>query len=80
MITWRSIDTAPRDGTRVLTYDPTIYDPSLKDIDPVYGNPYIGMKVNRVQQGWPDNKIHWQESGRWAYWMPLPLPPEGEQK
>lgn len=81
LIGWRSIDTAPRDGTRILTFNVT----PTEDED-------TGRTVNEEAVsiaywclgGWMEYpaRPRWIQGQRHLYWMPLPplpqLRPRGE--
>jgi hypothetical protein len=64
---WRTIDSAPTDGTRVLVFE--------KDLAKVVG-PQAAIITNRRMQGFPNGDTPWQHFGNFSHWMPLPNPPE----
>lgn len=70
MIEWRPIETAPRDGTEILVFEPAKGE---------YGSQYIAV-VSFKEQGW--NGPKWYETlneehtvDEPTHWMPLPKPP-----
>lgn len=68
---WRTMESAPRDGTTIIVYRP-IHD---GDYIPMVGVDHIRMK--------PPYKGVWGRSRTDtppAAWMPLPPPPNGETK
>jgi hypothetical protein len=64
---WEPIETAPRDGTRVLAYVPE------------YSDIPIVAAYSLEDQVWMTTHFEWLT---WAptHWMPLPEGPKGEQK
>jgi hypothetical protein len=58
-MTWRPIETAPRDGTRILVFRPGEHDFEK-----------IGIDFWKSHVWW-----HSQRDGQPTFWMPLPLPP-----
>lgn len=59
---WKPIETAPKDGTVVLGYDPTWYDfPTIMFFEQTFNE----------WQFW-----HVAERIRATHWMPLPPPPK----
>lgn len=67
-MSWQPIDTAPKDGTRVLGYEPSA----------TVGNGWIEI-IRRVDDSWSGSK--WVNSSGFCqpqYWMPLPKPPGQE--
>ena len=73
MSKWQPIETAPRDGTRILVFDG-------KEINTVdYSEPYyIGINKHiEIEESW----VQISDSGRATeffptHWMPLPEPPK----
>jgi hypothetical protein len=65
-MTWRPIETAPKDGTRILTYCPKA---------PEYD--HRAVRENYFKDGtWMlSNSTFWPPT----HWMPLPTPPEGQR-
>jgi len=63
---WQPIETAPKDGTRIMAWWPdVVLDKS------------IGVTSWMAPVGYC---IHWTRDGRWSpfdptHWMPLPAPP-----
>jgi hypothetical protein len=78
-MTWQPIETAPKDGTRVLVYGvPLSYDGSD------YGEPagisvaeYVSHNNAGTEKAWylPDYYCY-DTSYEATHWMPLPSPPE----
>lgn len=69
---WQKIETAPRDGTRIILFTTTEGDVDMEE--------YLALTqagpVKEVQVGWWDG-IGWQAEmiGNPTHWMPLPEPP-----
>lgn len=68
---WQPIETAPKDGSRVLAYQPDGRWQSKRTcrgetIELVYWH----------QPGNPDSAGFWMPSIRPTHWMPLPEPPK----
>lgn len=69
MADWRPIETAPKDGTRALYYQP--------------GNPKASnrrarsaiIRTDSFNKLWPQAHHQFPESP-YTHWMPLPEPPE----
>jgi hypothetical protein len=68
---WQPIETAPKDGTRILAYWPDIYANSSAVQCETWWGP------------WGNSKSTWQTVWEWAdgpncptHWMPLPEPPQ----
>lgn len=70
MTNWQPIETAPKDGTRILIYDPTHYR-----------DPIITIAEYRCG-GWlgEDGGVYDCCSSEYepTHWMPLPLPPKND--
>ncbi len=73
MSEWQPIETAPKDGTRVLAFDGS----QIITVD--YQEPsYIGVNNHiKIEESW----VQISDSGRATdfyptHWMPLPGPPE----
>lgn len=66
---WRPIETAPRDGTRIMAYEPSA-DSKNHEIwwEDDCGGPF---------QGWTDD---WDTEPEPTHWMPLPEPPQETDK
>ncbi len=64
-MTWKTIDSAPRDGRRVLTYSPAAQDYGYASIGTNYMLDGVWRKTNNKL--WPP-----------THWQPLPAPPESE--
>jgi len=68
---WQPIDTAPKDGTRVLLYAPT---------RPHDGAQQVGCFLPPAESG--DKGCWWIADGRYqdwpTHWQPLPSPPKVE--
>lgn len=80
-MTWRTIDSAPKDGTWVLVYDPSLDGHPL--VMPAVGVARWGVpEWGGGQETWvsvplgpnPDTMDFVSAS----HWQPLPSPPEGE--
>jgi hypothetical protein len=76
-LAWQPIETAPKDGTRVLAYWPDCY-----------GN-HSACQVETWFGPWAkgNSQMVWQSAFEWAdghneptHWMPLPAPPAGEDR
>lgn len=75
---WRDIESAPKDGTEVLVYCPTMLD---SGVCWAYYYKYKFQENNEIESiegfymgkdfGWCDNPTHW---------MPLPQPPKNEDE
>jgi|DEB0MinimDraft_3_1074331.scaffolds.fasta_scaffold139672_2 hypothetical protein len=74
---WQPIETAPKDGTRVLAYWPDVYEiNAATQVESWYG-PWAPW-------GSKEMLLTWQSAFEWAdgdnsptHWMPLPNPPQG---
>lgn len=72
MSEWQPIETAPKDGTRILAFWPDVYgNSSAVQIETWWG-----------AWGHGRSKETWQNAWEWAdgannptHWMPLPTPP-----
>lgn len=83
---WRLIETAPKDGTRILVYMPdsenvlsvywdnefTFRFDELAAKLPTYQGHYEGAWTDDAVRSWGDQE---KESYNPTHWMPLPLPP-----
>lgn len=71
MSEWRPIETAPRDGTRILGYGPAGFE--LKPV-------FAVLEWLPSSEKWavfPNEATEYDyEACRPIYWMPLPAPPE----
>ena len=78
---WQPIETAPKDGTEILTATPLNWDMSKK---------YIHQQDARIGNGFHISN-NWYAEGRWQNridqftskpiaWMSLPVAPKGETK
>ena len=66
-MSWRPIDTAPRDGGWILTFDPEEPDK--------WAQCAVMRWAAEIDPGWMDQK---GEIGHTpSHWMPLPAPPDG---
>lgn len=67
---WRSIETAPRDGTPVLAYTKYAY---------YYVAEFRFPRPTEPQYNYSHSEKEWRDhNGRWAsptHWLPLPAPP-----
>lgn len=61
---WMPIETAPKDGTRILTYSPRAAKLGFSTIRINLWNKSMGC-------WWHTNTNHWPPT----HWMPLPAPP-----
>lgn len=62
---WEPIETAPKDGTKVLTYTPP---------PAPYGDPYFCVCAF-FHGHWPSKWMHATGNTEPTHWMPLPAPP-----
>ena len=78
---WQTIETAPKDGTAFLAYEPMIgvYHTAFTTQWPIEND------VDRTYRGfpcgfWPSGILGGYPFGAWdaqpTHWMPLPLPPK----
>lgn len=88
---WQPIETAPKDGTPILIFQPSGQRNSYMPID--------ALKEGEFTYRWDDPRLLWFDDARWAigywrpypnggwgnrnsatvtpsHWMPLPTPPE----
>jgi hypothetical protein len=75
MSNWQPIETAPKDGTRIL-----LFDPSDDDGESVKLGHFV-LPVYRAQGsgGWLCNRADWMALHEPSHWMPLPeTPTKGE--
>lgn len=78
MTAWQPIETAPKDGTRILLFDGMgiaiaswwVPDPTDFDDDDDFDEPLPGWCVESAEC-----VEFWHEP---THWMPLPEPPNGE--
>lgn len=76
MSEWRSIESAPRDGTPMLCYLPK---PRLQSV----GHFSIGtckQTLNSRDMWVFGGSVFGFDAGKPTHWMPLPAPPEQEEK
>lgn len=71
LLTWKQIDTAPKDGTRILVYSCVHTWKSI-------GIAYWGRSSPLDRQAWLGGHCHIDHIDQPTHWMPLPLGPEGE--
>jgi hypothetical protein len=79
---WQPIETAPKDGTRVLAYWPDVLaNNSATQVESWYGPRGHEQMLLTWQSG--EMQLVWQSAFEWAdgpnaptHWMPLPEPPE----
>jgi hypothetical protein len=57
---WQSIETAPRDGTTILVYEPGFFQT-------------VAWEANEFKAGWTNASGGWL--GDVTYWMPIPEGP-----
>lgn len=69
---WRSMDSAPKDGTVVLGFCP--FDCGFEEVTPIFP---IRFNSNRYAVGWYLQTSEGDETDvDPTHWMPLPTPPE----
>lgn len=61
-MSWRPIETAPRDGTKVLV------------VYPVHGEEQMLLIAHQDELGWDTG--YWRFHNAPTHWQPLPAPPE----
>lgn len=66
---WQPIETAPKDGTRVLLF--TTHIPN-----DYYNESFIGVQIGRWDCGHMSDGWEFENIGEPTHWMPLPPPPE----
>ena len=69
-MTWQPIETAPKDGTRVLIYQPA----------GMWRSCNRGARIDLAywhQPGNAEKPGFWMPTSRPTHWMPLPDPPPG---
>jgi hypothetical protein len=71
---WQPIETAPKDGTKILVSDH--YLRSRKEIQEQ--KPEFYIQVAYWNDGWVIDAFTPRRGGIPAYWMLLPEPPKGE--
>lgn len=74
MSEWKPIETAPKDGRKIMIYCPEVIVPGviyLEEISIVYA-----YESSFRETGWIGLGRHWGASP--THWMPLPPPPKGE--
>lgn len=71
---WQPIETAPRDKCQFLVTDWIPGDPWACTIELVNG-PFL--EDGRI---WNQNSGNLTRAGVWTYWMPLPPPPQTQEK
>ena len=69
---WQPIETAPKDGARILVYRPVYID----DYIPVVGEDYLGTTLFNKQGCWMKSR----QDCLPTCWTPLPKPPTDEEK
>lgn len=72
---WRPIETAPRDGTRVLLW--CVHAHAAYSADPVsegWAACVLGQWINHNGGGWTWHGL----CGRLTHWRPLPPPPSDD--
>lgn len=80
---WMPIETAPKDGTRVMLWMEPMNDARFKPTDgphAVFGTWVVwsdAMKREGVRDGWSwyGSPLHWP-----THWRPLPAPPAAQEK
>ena len=74
---WQPIDTAPRDGSRILLYRPLANRTGDEPIDIKHGTSYsMGCWASTVPDGMTDEN-YTDGACKATHWMPLPPPPAG---
>jgi hypothetical protein len=63
MTEWQPIETAPKDGTKIIVYRPNA------EYQPIVGVDYWSKELGNV---WANSNEHRQPT----HWMPLPEPPK----
>jgi len=76
---WEPIETAPKDGTRILTYRPEGHDWSKVGIGDWDDDKY----AKKPRPYWSDQNerilgVLWCRKNQPTHWMPLPNPPVKE--
>jgi hypothetical protein len=79
MSVWQAIETAPRDGTRIILSKPGMVsvgewlheEGGTREYRDADGR-YIGQDDSDGFDGWMDWEGGYQD---WTHWMPLPTPP-----
>jgi hypothetical protein len=80
---WMPIETAPKDGTRVMLWMEPMNDARFKPTDgphAVFGTWVVwsdAMKRDGMRDGWSwyGSPLHWP-----THWAPLPAPPSAQEK
>ena len=67
MSKWQPIETAPKDGTKILAFDPSLFGICLAIW---YQGGWYVSEESQDGSGYEDMPI--------SHWMPLPPPPEKE--
>lgn len=67
--TWQPIESAPKDGTRILTIDP--------DFVGLHEGADVARYTGAFGGAWLDNARHIPDTVYPTHWMPLPTPPKG---
>lgn len=80
---WRPIDTAPKDGTRIIIRATMDYTPETLAVRPDLDRNWIdvvrwGVHNTDGDQSWVDDDSDWSCSDP-THWMPLPAPPADER-
>lgn len=76
MNTWQHIGTAPKDGTKVMLYNPMGYERTRITIGWFYEDKY----AKRPRPYWTNDSerlhgIRYTRENQPTHWMPLPTPP-----
>lgn len=75
---WQTIDTAPKDGTKILAWNSEYGARETKS--ETYGEGSIGFSEGRTDRWWQwlEPKNNWSLKWSPTHWMPLPAPPNQE--
>lgn len=79
LMVWRPIETAPKDGTRILVWTTTDNDVDRQYVDEVCDGDNFACAQVSSWEGMPDSAGSWWNKeliGEPTHWMPLPGAPE----
>lgn len=88
---WQPIETAPKDGTRILLWTTTDGDAELAEYISTINGQAAQISIAQIgswDSGNPDPDPMWTRSACWeidiignpTHWMPIPTPPEAESR